>query len=156
MEWLKWGRSKEGEIFKRLGIPGVNWKEEDGKIVILKEAKGFKYLEQTVYRPVDLRIVEASTGGAIKRKLMEEGIAYFQAHGTVLPADVGMSLSVYEGYSDYLPENAMLYREYASKIVLGTLPMEAWDEYVHKWNDEGGAEVTKRATEWYKQTYNIQ
>jgi putative aldouronate transport system substrate-binding protein len=72
------------------------------------------------------------------------------------PDDVGIPISVYEGYEDYIPDNALLYREYCSKMVLGTLPMDAWDEYVEKWYAQGGEEVLKRATAWYKKVNNIE
>ena len=64
--------------------------------------------------------------------------------------------SVYEGYEEYNPSEASLYRERVAKIILGELPMSAWDDYVKEWYDKGGDVVVKRATEWYKQTYNIE
>ncbi len=55
-----------------------------------------------------------------------------------------------------MPDKALLYREYCSKMVLGTLPMTAWDDYIKEWYAKGGAEVLKRATAWYKEVNNIQ
>ena len=70
--------------------------------------------------------------------------------------DESLPILVYEGYEAYMPDKATLYREYCSKMVLGILPMSAWDEYVEQWYAKGGTEVLKRATEWYKQVNNIQ
>ena len=58
--------------------------------------------------------------------------------------------SVYKGYEDYDPSRASLYRERVVKMILGKLPMSAWGEYVDKWYTNGGKEVQKRVTRWYK------
>ncbi len=71
------------------------------------------------------------------------------------PDNLGMPSTVYEGYEDFMPENAKLYREWCSKMVVGELDMRAWDEYVKKWYASGGEVVTKRATEWYKKMKGI-
>lgn len=59
----------------------------------------------------------------------------------------GLPESVYEGYPDI--RNRTLYVEYATKIILGQLPIEAFDEFVERWYSSGGEEVTKRVREWY-------
>jgi hypothetical protein len=67
-----------------------------------------------------------------------------------------MPISVYEGYEDYKPETtSSLYREVASKLIVGELPMSAWDGYVKEWYEKGGQIVTERATKWYKDVHNI-
>jgi hypothetical protein len=80
-------------------------------------------------------------------KMVEVGFTYYD--------DEPIPVSVYEGYEDYQPSTAVLFREYCSKMVLGTLPMSAWDEYVEQWYAKGGTEVLKRATAWYKDVNNI-
>ncbi|MFD0960183.1 extracellular solute-binding protein [Paenibacillus chungangensis] len=42
-----------------------------------------------------------------------------------------------------------LTNEYYIKIITGALPLEAFDEYVDKWNSLGGAESLKAINEWY-------
>jgi hypothetical protein len=64
-------------------------------------------------------------------------------------------MTVYEGYDDYRPSSAPLYREITSKIIVGELSMSAWDEYVKEWYAKGGKVVTERATAWYKKVHNI-
>ena len=36
-----------------------------------------------------------------------------------------------------------------TKIITGELSINAFDEFVKKWNESGGAEVTRRVREWY-------
>jgi putative aldouronate transport system substrate-binding protein len=59
----------------------------------------------------------------------------------------GLPASIYSDYPDI--RSCTLWQEYASKIIIGTLPVSAFDEFVERWNRSGGAEVTKRAREWY-------
>ena len=142
----------EGLLYQSLGIPEEDWTMEDGKLKALKETTQFyKYvpLTTTQYSPELLR---ATPLGDTKIEILEQGLAV----GIQGPDDLGIPISVYEGYEDYIPDNALLYREYCSKMVLGSLPMDAWDEYVETWYAQGGEEVLKRATEWYKGVNNIE
>jgi len=61
--------------------------------------------------------------------------------GQILP------VSIYEGYPDI--KSHKLYQEYVTKIILGVLPMDAFDEFVDTWYKQGGEEVTERAREFY-------
>ena len=97
-------------------------------------------------------VLKLSKMGDSKVRILEKAMEV----GTTGYSDLGMPASIYEGYEDYMPEKATLYREYASKMALGVLPMTAWDEYVQKWYAQGGDEVLKRATAWYKQVNQIQ
>jgi putative aldouronate transport system substrate-binding protein len=62
-------------------------------------------------------------------------------------AGQGLPSTVYADYPDI--QNHSIWQEYAAKIIIGTLPVSAFDEYVDRWNRSGGTEVTKRAREWY-------
>jgi putative aldouronate transport system substrate-binding protein len=62
----------------------------------------------------------------------------------------GLPASVYADYPDI--QGCTLWQEYASKIIIGTLPISAFDEFVDRWNRSGGAEVTRRARDWYAKT----
>lgn len=63
-------------------------------------------------------------------------------------AQNGMPSTVYDGFPDI--SSHKIYQEYMTKIIIGELPIEAFDEFVAKWNTAGGAEVTKRVRNWYK------
>ena len=153
---LKWymmaTNTMDGLMYQSIGIPGVDWKQTDGNIEILSlKTPFYKYVPITTSQYSRDLLLQTPLG-EMKAAILERVLAV----GTVGPDDSGIPATVYEGYEDYLPENAVLYREYCSKMVLGALPMSAWDEYVQKWNKQGGEEVLKRATEWYKQVNNIQ
>jgi putative aldouronate transport system substrate-binding protein len=62
----------------------------------------------------------------------------------------GLPASVYADYPDI--QSCTLWQEYAGKIIIGTLPISAFDEFVDRWNRSGGAEVTRRARDWYAKT----
>ncbi len=70
-------------------------------------------------------------------------------------ADDGMPVTVYEGYPDYAPTTAKTFLSSCSKMVMGELPMTAWDDYVKQWYEKGGKVVVERATAWYKTVHNI-
>lgn len=63
------------------------------------------------------------------------------------PAGDGIPATIYSNYPDI--QNNTLYKEYASKIIVGEYPIGKFDEYVDKWNKSGGEAVTKAAREWY-------
>ena len=92
-----------------------------GKLEVLKKTTPFyKYapLTTTAY---SREILLSSPLGEMKAAMMDK----IMAVGTVGPDDMDMPVTVYEGYEDYIPDKAVLYREYASKMVLGVLPMSA-------------------------------
>lgn len=59
----------------------------------------------------------------------------------------GVPSSVYDGYSDI--QSRALYIEYASKIIIGEYSIDKFDEFVEKWYEYGGTEVTNNVREWY-------
>jgi putative aldouronate transport system substrate-binding protein len=149
IQWFNWGRTEEASLYKQLGIPGLDWKREDGKITILRTEQKPRYWS---YIHVGVKYVPEAT------KLTEHGDMMVRATEQVKndvyygPDNLYMPLSVYEGYEDYDPTVTKLYREMCSKMITGELDMSAWDEYVNTWYRNGGEVVTARANEWYKQT----
>lgn len=49
----------------------------------------------------------------------------------------------------YKAELEKLQLDTYTKIIRGDLPVSAFDEYVNKWNQSGGEQLTKEANEWY-------
>lgn len=146
IKWFDWLNSQEGSMYKELGIPGVNFTLEDGKVKILKPRTQY-YIWDISGVPMVEEVIKISVLGDVKMQSIET----IKDRVSWTWDNIGMPLSVYKGYADYLPKQAKLYREYCSKMVLGELPMSAWDEYVEKWYAAGGEVVTQRATEWYKE-----
>ena len=52
-------------------------------------------------------------------------------------------------FPDINPGNSPMYQEIAAKIVLGKLPLDAFDDYVKKYRQQGGDELIKEMTEAY-------
>ena len=59
----------------------------------------------------------------------------------------GLPASIYDDYPDI--KNNTLWFEYATKIIIGTFPIDKFDEFVEKWHQSGGEQVTQKAREWY-------
>lgn len=59
----------------------------------------------------------------------------------------GLPDSIYADYPDI--GNRTLYVEYATKIITGEYSIDKFDEFVDRWYESGGEEVTKLAREWY-------
>jgi putative aldouronate transport system substrate-binding protein len=150
MEWYNWSQTEEGYLYQTLGIPGVDWIKEGGQIKVLNKTVPFyKYISTpSKYVPEAIRLTPL---GEMKIQIIDEA----KKNVYYGPDNLGMPSTVYEGYEDFMPENAKLYREWCSKMVVGELDMRAWDDYVKKWQASGGEVVTKRATEWYKKMKGI-
>jgi hypothetical protein len=151
MKWWDFYRSDEGLLFNSFGIPEVDWSRDGaGNIKVLRPK-----MSSTLYKymPHALDYSAATTLptplGPTKVELIEQ----VRNHVYFGPDDNGMPPAVYAGYEDYVPSIAKLYRERCSKIVIGELPLEAWNDYVKEWHARGGEEVTRRATEWYRAAY---
>jgi putative aldouronate transport system substrate-binding protein len=152
LEWFNWGLTSEGKTHAFFGIEGMNYVIEDGKIVTEGYPAQQRYQYHQSIAQADAEVYLQTRYGEMKAAIYNASID----DGRPLE-DLGMPLSVYEDYEDFIPNNmGSLYRQYCSKMVLGELPMSAWDEYVAEWNKRGGDVVTQRATEWYKQVHNIQ
>jgi putative aldouronate transport system substrate-binding protein len=151
MQWLEWGTQEEQWYYKALGIPGQDWERRDGEIVILNELPSFKMLYAMGYSKDIKELLLGQPFGELQWEFIQA------AEGKTVPLpNQGMPLSVYEGFEDYLPYSAPLYREFASKFITGELSIEEnWDEYVEQWYDNGGQTVTDRATAWYKELHGI-
>jgi putative aldouronate transport system substrate-binding protein len=148
LPWFNWNLTPEGVQYNRLGIEGVNYRIDAGKII----TDGFPVKQRYVYSH---EIAQEDERYYLQTKFADMKVAIYRAciGDTREREDVGLPLSVYDGFDDYLPNTAKLYREYCSKMVLGELPMSAWDEYVKLWYQRGGTEVTARATAWYRSVH---
>lgn len=149
LKLVDWANSSEGQIYNTLGIPEVDWKKDaSGNITVINEIPPvkFKYAPGVGGTTPD-EIVKRSTMGELKIKMMAETAGHFEA-----PESMFMPPSVYEGYGDYYPNSAPMYREIIGKMITGAVEptMENWEAYREEWYAAGGQEVTDRATEWYK------
>lgn len=42
-----------------------------------------------------------------------------------------------------------LFKDYAYKIIIGELPLDAYDEFIQKWYEQGGQQITDDVNAWY-------
>lgn len=151
MKWLSWSVSDEGYLFRYLGIPDVHWRRVGNAVEVIKPHVTMPLpVHYYLYKDDNLNVVNLATMGPLKVDLIEK------LRGKTVGLDnTGMPTSVYQGFEDLHPTSARLFREYASRFVLGEIPFTRWDEYVREWNNRGGRVVTERATTWYKSVNGI-
>jgi putative aldouronate transport system substrate-binding protein len=135
------------------GVEGMHYKVVDGKKTMLPEDKSKK---QNRLNPADqfgsidfqekLMLGSSSPDNQWQYEQSVRNMKESQQYVRDIAGD-GMPASVYDDYPDI--KNNKLWYEYATKIIIGTYPIDKFDEFVDKWNKSGGAEVTKRAREWY-------
>ncbi|MDP3177134.1 MAG: hypothetical protein Q8M76_04470, partial [Spirochaetaceae bacterium] len=152
LQWYDWIWSQEGTIYKFFGIEGLNYKREGSKIVVDKTVTSlsnkFPFVMRSGNRTAEMYSwMPAGDQMAAVYKASINDAQFVQ--NTFMP------VKVYDGFEDYIPSKAPLYQERVAKIIIGELPMEAWDAYVKEWNDKGGKVVTERATQWYKDVHGI-
>ncbi|WP_340017091.1 extracellular solute-binding protein [Paenibacillus sp. FSL K6-1318] len=139
----------ENDEFGRFGLEGEQHEVKDGRKVILPPADnkplalGMKNL--TTAEDMNKRIEE--TYPEDQQQMVKDMFEVSTADARQIAGD-GLPASVYEGFPDI--QSHKLFQEVLTKIVIGELPIEAYDEYVKKWNASGGEVVTQRVQEWYE------
>lgn len=151
MAWLDWSSSPEGSAFANLGVPGVDWQRDaDGEIQVINQvpAVNFKYAFNLGPTPND--IVARSPMGVLKVEILETVVPAFAPTPNML-----MPASVYDGYADFVPSSATMYREMIGQMITGAVAptQENWDAYRRRWYQAGGQVVTDRATQWYREFF---
>ena len=152
------------------GYEGLDYLVEDGEVVRL----GINELAAlgTGYRPkIDAQIYQSAESviatQQFNRELLDmedpssEAVAAYEALGNVIQlieeyaedevesiAGQFIPPTIYEGYPDIRTHR--LYQEYISKIIIGDWEVDRFDEFVERWYDAGGAEVTARAQAAYE------
>jgi putative aldouronate transport system substrate-binding protein len=136
------------------GVEGMHHKVENGRKVLLPEDKSRMELKLMASWEND-NILDFWVELYESIKTEENAWLYDSAikalHGIQQGrrhiAGDGLPGSVYQDYPDL--RSHTLWQEYVSKIVIGTFDISKFDEFVQLWNSSGGAEVTRRAREWY-------
>ncbi|WP_168120877.1 ABC transporter substrate-binding protein [Paenibacillus sp. HB172176] len=150
-------KSKWEDLF--YGAEGMHHTVKDGKKVSIAPDKSTQ--ENKLFQPFnDLDTLEYKSN-LLKNAMSEErewalgqnirNMEENQKYVKTIAGD-GLPASIYDGYADI--NNRTLYVEYATKIILGQYSIDKFDEFVKKWNESGGEEVTKRAREWYAKVKN--
>ncbi|WP_138750767.1 extracellular solute-binding protein [Paenibacillus sinopodophylli] len=144
-------QSKWSDLY--LGVEGMHYKLVDGKKTVLPEDKSTQQNRLNPYDQFgtiefqeDLLNQSATPDNQWQYDQSIKNMKDLQQYVKVIAGD-GMPSSVYENYPDI--KNHKLWQEYATKIIIGTYPIDKFDEFVDKWNKSGGEAVTKQAREWY-------
>lgn len=156
LKLLDWAANPANTETVMLGVPDYHHDVVDGKPVV----KPFDpaTMESIIIRnPVNT--LESTLAGLEFQKnsltdpalveIMENAIEIvknMQPYGKPVAGD-GMPARIFEEHPDI--KNHILYQEYMTKIIIGEYDISKFDEFVEKWNAAGGAEVTKKAREWY-------
>lgn len=145
--------NSENDEFGRFGLEGEQHEVVNGRKVILPPADnkplalGMKNL--TTAEDMNKRIEE--TYPEEQQQMVKDMFVVSTADARQIAGD-GLPASVYEGFPDI--QSHKLFQEVLTKIVIGELPIEAYDDYVDKWYAAGGEVVTQRVQEWYEKVKN--
>lgn len=139
----------EGHRTLLLGFEDEVWTVEDGKIVTNFEKHNEHIYRQTLgesimpYGSEDERNRLDSLGLEFNLNANLDKIAEVAIRNQYLGAPT-------PAMGRYNAVLGKLESEYFTKIIVGQLPIEAFDEFVAEWKKQGGDEVTKEVNEWYE------
>jgi putative aldouronate transport system substrate-binding protein len=160
----------EGRLFRHGLAEGYDYVMVDGKPEY--NVPGGKY-DVKYYHLTNSRAYFPGKEAVIYKKLYEGGTAVtsiekeFEAFGSMQIRAGHLANNVYrdtEIHSIFTgpPTTTMkakwsdlekMEREIFLKIIYGDLPIDEFDEFVHRWLSEGGEQITREVNEWY-QTIN--
>lgn len=147
MGFFEWCISEEGTKLNYLGVPGIEYTEENGEIKPLEEKvitqwNYFTPVKQGNFREDKEKFWMSAGYDSEAVKRLEHAIAsgkmdYIQA---MLPFDPDLPLF----------NTDKIRNEYREKAILGNADLEAdWDNYVANWYASGGQQVVDFYTDWY-------
>ena len=169
MQFLEWNNDPAALNERRFdGIEGFHWITVDGQQQLLPGGDWQASAAGSGYRIGVGEGLHSSAATVIENNLFQLGV--MQEAGNVrdsysIPQIVAMvegyeqdttrsiagqflPPSIYDGYPDI--QSHKMYQEYAARIIVGEWELDRFDEFVERWYDEGGAEVTDRAQEFYE------
>ncbi|WP_233530928.1 extracellular solute-binding protein [Paenibacillus alkalitolerans] len=137
--------------FVRFGIEGVQHEVIDGKKKLLPPAEdkpiALGMRNFTTKEDMEDRIDQ--TVPEDMQQMVRDIFAVSTADAKRIAGD-GLPSTVYEGFPDI--QSHKLFQEYLTKIVIGEWPIDKFDEFVERWYQAGGDQVTERVQEWYAKT----
>ncbi len=147
IKFLNWLLSEEGQVFSELGLEGLNYKIENGKIVYDEASEE---AAQTLWRAsfkmhgINDTAFEARYPGEAGEKLRR---AYEISHREGFTSAVAGMPPLDEEMQNLLLNS---FQETAAEVVVNNLPVdETWDAFVEKWRSQGGNELIKIMTDYY-------
>ncbi len=139
----------ENADFVQYGIEGVQHEVVDGEKELLPSSDdkpiALGMLNLTTEESMDIRIDNSFPED--EQQMVRDIFEVSKADARRIAGD-GLPSTVYDGYPDI--QSHKLFQEYLTKIVIGEWSIDKFDEFVEKWNQSGGEEVTQRVQEWYE------
>lgn len=136
----------------KLGFENDVWKTEaDGKLRINFEAHS-----KQGYRGIYGALADIADPLITKSRLEALG-AQYRLYDNVRQIDANLMTNRFGGpptpaMGKHLVKLTKLQEETFTKIVAGLSPLEAFDQFVKKWKEAGGDEITGEVNEWWRAT----
>jgi putative aldouronate transport system substrate-binding protein len=157
LKLLDWAADPKNQENLSLGVEGVHHQNANGKMVLLPvdPAKTEMRTIQSFINTIDsIQITNKIESNSISDPSLiklynnrNQVLLDAQKYGKRVVGE-GIPASVYDGFADI--RNHTLYQEYMTKIIIGEYSIDKFDEFVAKWNQSGGKQVTEKAREWFK------
>jgi len=130
----------------KLGFENEIWWWQDGKIVT-----DFALHDEHLYRGIYQSLVDVPDELLFKERL--DSLGDFNLYDNLQRISPNIMPSAFYG----VPTPAMgkyskkldTMEDVFIKIIMGLEPLDAFDEYVKQWKEQGGDEITKEVNEWY-------
>lgn len=145
--------SPEAYDYMMLGEEGVDFERDaEGNITILPESRRATVGTQYYVYYYVCETLEQRCERIWRNDAGQDWYQQWEWHcGMELKGAVDPSLDmpVIDEYIEYMGDLDALASEYFMKIATGALPIEAFDEYLEKFDELGGNEVVDAVNEWY-------
>lgn len=131
---LEFMASPEGRILDKVGLEGIHYTVEDNKILFTDAFNGWwaHFWDTTNnFAPQDPALAEPVLTAAAADSLDKVNKYMVMDTNMLLPQE----------YTPQWDAMSNLYNEYATDIVRGIKSIEAFDEFVQKWNEAGGNDM---------------
>lgn len=136
----------DNDVLYTYGIEGTHWhRDENSQAIVREEA----FSQRSDYLAEGINMVKFLPNFEFSKKnnpkLYEFGDMYYNFPGyrnellVSLPSE-GM----------YRPDLEKLRDQYYTEIISGNKSVDAFDEFVELWNQQGGEQLKQEADEWYK------
>lgn len=155
LKLIDFSYNPENREINKYRVEGINHEIVDGKKVLIPSEKTTHeniIFESPIMTADDLYLAN----DFLRTSMSEDRVWVIDAAEEVQKAlqgqekriaGDGMPKSVYNDYPDL--EQHTMYQEYIANIIIGTWPIEKFDEFVEIWYQSGGDVITERAREWY-------
>ena len=128
---LEFMASPEGRILDKVGIEGTHYNIEGDKIVFTDKFAGWwaRFWDTTNnFNPQNPSLAAPVLTPAAADSLAKVNEYIYKDHNILIPEELTPQWDAMNN----------LYNEYAADIVRGIKPIDAFDEFVEKWNENGG------------------